>query len=946
MMGMALLADVAAGLLTEVVTGTGRRILAGTRGRDVALATWFDTHALTDAELPDVPDAEAAAAVLRTDDAHAILHELLAVRLSDAPDVDAERLASAFVGLFPPAARDCARPMFDHFDERILAIVVRLDGDLLGRIRRDAFLTRITATLGAIERHTAALAARGDRDAEEDFLARYRGQVIAQHGKLQPPDFQRRRRVPVADLYVTPTIAYQEDGAPAETDIWSLDDRIDRTVLLGDPGGGKTTASQVLMHRHATEPSRPVPFLVTLREFAAADPPERSVVGHIEHKLETFYQCPAAAGLVDRLLLSGGALVVFDGLDELIDTARRTDVTAIVEQFCTAYPLSRVLVTSRRVGYDQARLDETHFGEYQITGFNDDRVTEYVEKWFAQDEEFTADEASRYAQDFVAESASVPDLRTNPLMLALMCILYRGEGSIPRSRPEVYEQCATMLFRRWDASRRIRVDLKARNLVEPALRHLAYLLFTREAAEVTERELVTETATYFRGRGFGESYDAEEAAQEFVEFCRGRAWVFSDAGTTARGEELYTFTHRTFMEYFAALQLAGLCDRPEQLARKLLPRIAKQEWEVVAQLAIQIKNRSSDRGGERVFASLAKDRRHRSPDARRNILAFLGRSLAFVSPPEPLVRELTRESTGRLFSSVPNHWAEADPLAFLLAHGDDYIGIILGEVTELIEANLEGQDDDKKGLALRLALYLSDLPQLAVERQERAFPRELADFYKKNLNRNERAILDLAPQEDALAAEAVGTGMIGLDRFLEWHGPHIDVLFEHIMRVKFSTGHSFVHNRLIMFLIQGRVPNTGDTSDEIPAAQLDHVFERLHGGSGPPWVNGKRHSVNNVARDLNGGEERPAWTLNQRQRAAAGALLLTYVELGDEPEAAEAIRRIPHLAPFAELVERRYSGGKKFPVLDVPPRFLEIFEDWADGRVNFVAGRDGSPSDA
>jgi hypothetical protein len=270
-----LLADVAAGVLTEAVTATGRRVLAGTRGRDAALATWFDTHALTDADLPDVPDAEGAAAVLRTNDAHAILHELLAVRLSDAPDVDAERLASAFVGLFPPVARDCARPLFDHFDEQILALVVLLDDDLLGQIRRDAFLTRINATLGAIERHTAALAARGDRDTEEDFLTQYRGQVITQHGKLQPPDFQRRRRVPIADLYVTPTIAYQENGAPAKTDVWSLDDRIDRTVLLGDPGGGKTTASQVLMYRHATEPSRPVPFLVTLREFAAADPPDR-----------------------------------------------------------------------------------------------------------------------------------------------------------------------------------------------------------------------------------------------------------------------------------------------------------------------------------------------------------------------------------------------------------------------------------------------------------------------------------------------------------------------------------------------------------------------------------------------------------------------------------------------------------------------------------------------
>ena len=68
-------------------------------------------------------------------------------------------------------------------------------------------------------------------------------------------------------------------------------------VRLGDPGGGKTTASNVLMHRFASDPSRRVPFLVTLRDFAASSPPERSVVGHIEHDLETFYQCPAPPAL-------------------------------------------------------------------------------------------------------------------------------------------------------------------------------------------------------------------------------------------------------------------------------------------------------------------------------------------------------------------------------------------------------------------------------------------------------------------------------------------------------------------------------------------------------------------------------------------------------------------------------------------------------------------------
>jgi predicted NACHT family NTPase len=324
------------------------------------------------------------------------------------------------------------------------------------------------------------------------------------------------------------------------------------------------------MHIHARDADSAVPFLVTLREFAADDPPARSVAGFIEHRLDTFYQCRPPTGLVERLLLEGTAMVIFDGLDELVDTTRRAEIASIVELFCAEFPLAPVLVTSRVVGYDQARLDPQQFAVYRVTDFDEDRVKEYVTRWFGQEEGVAADEAAHLAETFMVESAEVPDLRANPLMLALMCILYRGEGSIPRSRPEVYEECARLLFTKWDARRKIHVELRARNLIEPALRHLAFWILTRDetSATVSMRELIAETAMFLRLR-FEDEAEAEEAAREFVDFCRGRAWVFRDAGTTAQGEELYTFTHRTFMEYFAAAYLAADCDSPEELAKRL-----------------------------------------------------------------------------------------------------------------------------------------------------------------------------------------------------------------------------------------------------------------------------------------------------------------------------------------------------------------------------------------
>jgi len=588
-----MLSAIVIGLLVNAISATGR-ILAGSvsglSSRRIAgeidIARWLDTGTITE-NVPDLPDLADAAAgklaeILRGDEAQAVLQALLAARLTDAPQAEVARIRAPWDVLFgtePALPAGLAETLFDFYDEQIGLLVARLEGsdpNALPSIRNDAFATRAVSILGAIERQTAALSGRPGHRTEADFLSRYRRHVADEHGKLQPPDLDRRRKVRIEDIYVDASVLLDPPrGVVPDPDaldrpvlkVRELAGIIDRSVLLGDPGGGKSTAANVLVYQFAADPAGKIPFLVTLRKYAAQDPPEHSVAGYIEDTLERFYQCPSPPGLVDLLLLTGRAMVVFDGLDELLDTSRRVDVSARVERFCAEYPLAPVLVTSRVVGYDQARLDDSQFRCYRLGGFADEQVGEYARKWFALEPSAEPGEA----EAFLAESASVSDLRSNPLMLSLMCILYRGHGSLPRDRAGVYERCANLLFRRWDEHRHIHRELRAGRLVEPALRHLAWWLFTTNdpRAAVTEAHLVTETATFLHTRGFEAEEDARDAAAEFVRFCRERMWVLSVAGTTARGEPLYAFTHRTFLEYFAAYRLASTCDTPEDLAPDL-----------------------------------------------------------------------------------------------------------------------------------------------------------------------------------------------------------------------------------------------------------------------------------------------------------------------------------------------------------------------------------------
>lgn len=728
---------------------------------DLDTAAWADTERLIRDALaamtaePDMPEPsddeyDELEEALKGAEAQGALRTLLACRLTDAQEADAAqarlaiRLAlggtAAPLAELPPlrsgqgiagkagtasgyGSRDrfawfCAA-LSEFLDERVCALVAALEGRAgfaaLAQVRAEAYNARIVALLGAIERQVASITGPSWRPGgEREFLERYRRQAHLRHGFLTPPDFDRRRRVPVADIYV-PTRINDEDQAertgltrtaqPDAPKVWDLVDRLDRTVLLGDPGGGKTTAANVLTNHFTTNADRRVPFLVTLREYAGKAPIKWSVAEHIEHNLKTLYQSPAPDGLVERLLLTGRAVVIFDGLDELLDTARRRDVTDRVEQFCAAYQLTPVLVTSRVVGYDQARLDDAQFTCYRLGGFSDDDVATYARKWFTSQEGVVAAEAQAKAAAFLGESANARDLRSNPLLLSLMCILYRGAGSLPADRAGIYAKCAELLLRKWDEQRDLYRQVKADHLVEPTIRYLAWWLFTRQdsRAETTERELAAKAAEFLYERGYETVEEARAAAQEFIDFCRGRMWVFSEVGTTASGDKLYAFTHRTFMEYFAAGHLAATSDTPEQLALTLAPHIHTLAWMTVGELAIQIKESGTDRASNRIYATLL-DQPRRNLDPLHS-LTFLALCVSSSCPSPATVRRLTRAVLDEAFTF--EFRVGVSIARTLVAYSREYEPYVYDEMGIRIETMAASDDPDTRAQGLLFVLKMT-----------------------------------------------------------------------------------------------------------------------------------------------------------------------------------------------------------------------------------------------
>lgn len=129
---------------------------------------------------------------------------------------------------------------------------------------------------------------------------------------------------------------------------------------------------------------------------------------------------------------------------------------------------------------------------------------------------------------------------------------------------------------------------------------------------------------------------AGKASRDFVKFITGRAWVMSEIG-----ENVFSFTHQTFLEYFFARFLDDKFDTVYSLLNFLKPRILRQEWNEVAHLALQLKTHRSIRKQEEAIEILS-----RFIDSARNmkqqnaLLKFSGRSLEYISPTEKSIGDL------------------------------------------------------------------------------------------------------------------------------------------------------------------------------------------------------------------------------------------------------------------------------------------------------------------
>lgn len=334
-------------------------------------------------------------------------------------------------------------------------------------------------------------------------------------------------------------------------------------VILGDPGCGKTTLMKYVAlslargrpKRETGIPSGRVPLFLPLRCVRGFDVA-------MAQALRAYYNDPnlsLPADFFERVLDSGRCLLLLDGLDEVATVDRRQQALDWIEAEGKVHPDNPILVTSRFAGYKgKARLPANYL-EMHVRDFSDDDVGRFVRQWYVQvetrlrdDDAHARDVARRLSDDLLAHlepGTHLHGLCRNPLMLQIICLLHRSQGSMPKRRTELYEECIKVLLQKWDEAKGLEVYLTATE-ARQVLRPLALWLHKEEGRTYAEADQVREILLPHLARVKRDTREAEEQLDRVLTSVRDRSGLFVGFDVTR-----YGFHHLSFQEFLAAEEI-------------------------------------------------------------------------------------------------------------------------------------------------------------------------------------------------------------------------------------------------------------------------------------------------------------------------------------------------------------------------------------------------------
>jgi hypothetical protein len=252
-------------------------------------------------------------------------------------------------------------------------------------------------------------------------------------------------------------------------------------VILGDPGSGKSTLLQFLalvfgrgpesVRKHLDLVESDVDRLPIFAPLAAYDEmlneePELTVQEFLGRYYDRRRAAPGLEPVFAAALEKGGALVLLDGLDEVVLENRRRFVAEQVSAFIREAMLggNRILLTSRIYGYRAAPLS-VELPHVTVLDFRREEIEVFARQWsqamsawdagglVTPQTELLAQADERSLLEQVRSNPGVAQLAVNPLLLTMLALLRRQVGGLPERRIQLYDLYVRALVQNWEENR-------------------------------------------------------------------------------------------------------------------------------------------------------------------------------------------------------------------------------------------------------------------------------------------------------------------------------------------------------------------------------------------------------------------------------------------------------------------------------------------------------------
>ena len=381
-----------------------------------------------------------------------------------------------------------------------------------------------------------------------------------------------------------------------------------RLVILGDPGAGKSTFLKYLALGLAEGWAEGklgleadlLPIVVPAAAYADVlrDAPELSL-GEFLPPYFAAADLPGLMGLFDRVLDTGRALLLLDGLDEATSLVERERIVQRVKAFGRRHAANRIVVTSRIVGYDQAPLHGDGgrpFVHFTLSPFGMDEIRAFAHQWTLAYERQAGDtpEAARRAEKearsltaAIEANASVRRLAANPLLLTIVALIHRQGTRLPEHRVKLYDLVVDTLLETWSRARRLDgqplAELLTSDEARKVLPPLALWMHENRPSGTARRdEMETHIAENLVARRRESPEQAIKSARRFLDLVSRQTGLLLE-----RGEGVFGFLHLTFQEYLAALEVSNRGQLSRQETVDLLhPHLYDAAWREVTLLTV------------------------------------------------------------------------------------------------------------------------------------------------------------------------------------------------------------------------------------------------------------------------------------------------------------------------------------------------------------------------